>query len=84
MRPRIRVIIWAVLIWGLVSGVASWVTRRTEKVSAILIISCYSVILVNGLFFEPKEELRSEKLLYIGFAVVLAFWLFLTYALYAK
>ena len=63
---------------------ASWVTRRTEKVSAILIISCYSVILVNGLFFKPKEELRSEKLLYIGFAVVLAFWLFLTYALYAK
>ena len=84
MTARARVIVWAVLIWSLVSGVASWLTRKTEKVSAILIVSCYSAILVYGLFFKPKEELRREKLQYVGFALVLAFWLFLTYAQYAK
>ena len=84
MSAGAKVIVWAVLIWGLVSGVASWVTRRTEKLSAVLTVSCYSAVLVYGLFFKPKEELRKEKLLYIGFAVVLAFWSFLTYGLFAK
>ena len=41
-------------------------------------------ILIQGLVFKPREELRKRKLEYIGFAVMLAFWLLLTAAVFVK
>jgi hypothetical protein len=49
---------WLLLIWGLVAGVVAWISRKTVKLSAVLIVLAYSVILIHGLFLKPKEELR--------------------------
>jgi predicted membrane protein len=75
---------WLLLIWGLVAGVVAWASRKTEKLSAVLIVSAYSAILIHGLFFKPKDELRKDRLIYLGFATILVFWLFLTYAVFVK
>jgi predicted membrane protein len=75
---------WLLLTWGLVAGVVAWVSRSTERLSALLIVSAYAVILIHGIFFRPKEELSKNRLIYIGFATVLVFWLFLSCAVFAK
>jgi hypothetical protein len=69
---------------GLVAGVVAWLGRKTEKLSAVLIVSAYAAILIHGLFFKPRDELRKRKLEYVGFATIFVFWLFLTYAVFAK
>ncbi len=75
---------WILLIWAFVAGVVAWAGRKTDKLSAMLIASAYMAILIYGLFFRPKEELRKHRFEYVGFATVLVFWLFLTYALFVK
>ena len=75
---------WLLLAWCFAAGVVAWVSKKTEKVSAVLIVSGYSAILVYGLFFRSREELRKAKVEYIGFAAVLVFWLFLSYAVFVK
>ena len=85
MNARFKNILgWLLLIWGFAAGVAVWLSRRTEKLGAVLVASAYSVILIRGLFFKPKEELRRRRLEYVGFATILVFWIFLTYAVFAK
>jgi hypothetical protein len=69
---------WLLLIWGMTAWIAAWLSRKTEKLSAVLIASAFCAILVHGLFFLPREELRKHRIEYMGFAVILAFWLFLT------
>ena len=85
MNARFKSVLgWLLLIWGLVAGVVAWLSRKTEKLSAVLIVSAYAAILIHGLFFKPKDELRKRKLEYVGFATIFVFWLFLTYAVFAK
>ena len=79
-----NVLSWLLLILGFVAGVVAWASKKTEKVSAVLIVLGYSAILIHGLFFKPKEELRRRRLEYVGFATSLVFWLFLTCAVFAK
>jgi hypothetical protein len=75
---------WLLLGWCLLVGAVVWVSRKTEKVDAVLVASAYLTILIYGVFFRPKEELRKRRLEYFGFAIMLVFWLFLTFALFAK
>ena len=85
MNARFKSVLgWLLLIWGLVAGVVAWLSRKTEKLSAVLIASAYAAILIHGLFLKPKDELRKRKLEYVGFATIFVFWLFLTYAVFAK
>jgi len=79
-----NVLRWLVLILGLVAGVVAWASSKTVKLSAVLIVVAYSAILIHAFFSKPKEELRKDKLIYIGFATILVFWLFLTFAVFAK
>jgi len=72
------------LIWSLVAGVIAWVDRKAGKLSAALMISGYSAILIYGLFFRSKEEFRKARSEYLGFAAVLAFLLFLFYVNYVR
>jgi hypothetical protein len=72
------------LVWGLVAGIVSWVGRKTERTSAILIVSAYLAVLIYGFFFQSKEEFRKARLKYIGFVVILVFWSFLGLAAFRK
>jgi len=73
-----------VLTGGLVAAVIAWADRKNEKLSAVLTALGYTAILIYGFFFKPQEELRKRRLEYAGFAVVLVFWLFLTYTMFVK
>ena len=85
MNARVKhALNWLLLMWGLVAGLVAWASKRTEKLGAVLLVSVYVAILMQGWFFRPREELRKERLVYIGFAVILVFWLLLTFALFAK
>jgi hypothetical protein len=75
---------WLLLAWGLLTGVVVWISRKSEKQNAVLVASAYMVILIYGFFFRPKGELRKHKFEYVGIATIFAFWLFLTFALFAK
>jgi hypothetical protein len=75
---------WLLLIWGLAAGVAVWVSKKNLKLSAVLTASAYLVILIHGLFFKSREELRKKRLVYVGFATMFGFWLLLTFAAFAK
>jgi hypothetical protein len=75
---------WFLLGWVLLAGVVVWASRRAERLNAVLVASAYLAILIYGLFFRPKEELRKHKFEYVGFAAILLFWLFLTFALFVK
>ena len=70
--------------WVLLAGAVVWISRRTEKLNAVLAASAYLAILIYGLFFKPKEELCKHKFEYVGFAAIFVFWLFLTFALFVK
>jgi hypothetical protein len=70
--------------WCLVAGVVSWVDRKSGKLSAALMISGYSAILIYGLFFRSREEFRKARSEYLGFAAILAFLLFLFYVNFVR
>jgi hypothetical protein len=72
------------LIWSLVAGVIAWVARKTEKLSAVLLISMFSAVLIYGFFFKSREEFRKTKSEYLGFAAILAFLLFLFYVNFVR
>jgi prepilin signal peptidase PulO-like enzyme (type II secretory pathway) len=86
MNEHVRqVLSWLLLAWGVLAGVFVWIRgKENVKLSAVLVATSYSVILIHGLFFKPREELRKQRLEYIGFAIILAFWLLLTVSVFVK
>jgi hypothetical protein len=86
MNARLRQVLnWLFLLWGLLASVYVWVRGKEDlRLSAVLVATAYSAILIHGLFFKPREELRKRKLEYIGFATIFVFWLLLTAATFRK
>jgi hypothetical protein len=75
---------WVLLVWGFAAGIVSWIGRKTERISAILIVSAYLAVLIYGFFFQPREEFRKARFKYLGFAVILVFWSFLCFAAFSR
>ena len=85
MNARFKnVLHWLLLALGLAAGVIAWLSSKNEKLGSVLIVIAYASVLTNAFFFKPKAEWRKNRLMYIGYATILVFWVFLSFAAFAK